>query len=397
MDKYRNMKVSQGKRKNGLLWLLFASCVIIGFIFAGCNKPQEKIKEELPNIRIEKPIIMDVEVTESYPATIESEDQADVVARVNGVILGKHFNEGDFVKKGQKLYTIEARNYAASSREAMASLSSAKASLDYAQHNYEALKKAYASNAVSEMEMLQALSQRDAARSDVELAETRLQTANTQLGYCTVIAPVSGKISSSSLDVGNYVNGEGSPVTLATIYGVDNLNIQFNISDNRYSEIAGPSGRLEGEEYKKVRFSIGNEYSGSRDGEKHSYSVDITYESPFVDVTTGNLNIKGKLNDADEIIRPGMYGIINLPIAEVKNGILVRDASISTNQRGKFLYTVNKNNEIVYTPIEIGELYNDTLRLVKSGLKGNEPYVRDAMITVRAGEKINPVESKNGK
>lgn len=370
-------------------WLILIACVAIGFFLAGCDKKKVPAESSAPVITVAEPIIKSVVVTDGYPATIESADKADVVARANGMIISKHFKDGDYVTKGQPLFTIESTIYSASLREAKAQLSSAEAQLRYATHHYNALQKAYQTNAVSEMEVLQAKSQYDAACASVMQAQSQVQTASTRMGYCNITAPVNGKITSATLDVGNYVAGEGSPVTLATIYDNKNLIVHFSMPESEYAKISDSSGSLAGEVYRNVDLLLTDDVKADP-SEVAGYKTDITYEAPAVDPSTGNLHIRGRIKEADGQLRPGMYGVVKLPVADVADGILVRDASISTDQRGKYLYTVNDKNEVVYTPIKTGELYDDSLRLVSSGLKSGQRYVVDAMMTVRAGEKITP-------
>lgn len=364
-----------------------------GLILASCGHDHKKQEQEIPEISVAEPLVENVEITETYPATIESADRADVVARVSGQILAKHYKDGDFVQKGQSLFTIESTVYDETLREARARLESANASLKYATHHYEALKKAYASHAVSEMEVMQALSQKEAAEADVMEARSQIKTAQTRVGYCTVPAPVSGKISSSTLDVGNYVNGEGSPVTLATIYNSDNLSVHFSIPEQQYASIREADGGFGNEVYRKVRVCLTNDENLAADSPQ--YIADIVYESPAVEATTGNIKLKGKIINVDSRLKPGMYGIVELPVADEAQGILIKDASISTDQRGKYVYTVDKSDNIVYTPIKVGQIYQDSLRLVTSGLKPGDRYVTDAIMKVRSGMKVHPVLVSN--
>ncbi len=390
MNKDKHNRISTKKVPNWALWLLFIICVALGFFFAGCKKDVKNASgSEIPEIATAKPEIRDVIITSTYPASIESSDKAEVVGRVNGLIKAKHFKEGDFVKAGQSLYTIESTIYDAGLREAEAQLASANAQLKYATHHYKALELAYKTNAVSEMEVSQALSQMQAASATVMQTQSQVNTARTKAGYCRVVAPISGRITSSTLDVGNYVNGEGAPVTLATIYNNDKMTVSLSIPEQIYAQISADGEGFKKEMYREVKLLLTNDESRANDVPQ--YIININYESPEVDSSTGNIILKGNIRGVDEKLRPGMYGIVKLPLNNVANGILVRDASISTDQRGKYLYTINAKNEVVYTPIQVGELYNDSLRVIKSGLKPDTQYVRDAMMNVRSGERVKPV------
>lgn len=389
-DNTANESCAGRSNRKIILYILFIGCAVAAFLLSGCKKEEKNnpASRPTPSIEVAEPVVMDVEATESYPANFESADQADVVARANGQILSKHFSDGQYVTKGQLLFVLESGEYENSTRQAQAELASARGNLEYANHHLAALRKAYSSNAVSQMEVAQAVSQQEAAAASVASAEAQLKNANLHTGYCRITAPVSGRISAPLLDVGSYVNGEASPVTLATIYNTGNMLVTFTIPDYRYAEITASGNGFRSDIYRNVDVKI----SSADDSDAATiYSIDISYEAPVVDESTGNIKLKGRLRSGADKVRPGMYGLVLLPTASIKNGVLVRDASISTDQRGKYLYTLNKNDEIVYTPITIGELYGDTLRLVKSGLKPGQRYVTDAVLTVRAGEKVKPL------
>ena len=123
------------------------------------------------------------------------------------------------------------------------------------------------------------------------------------------------------------------------------------------------------------------------------FTANLSYEAPSVDSSTGNVLLKATINGNSETLRPGMYCKVQLPTSVENKALLIKDASISTDQRGKYVYVVNDSNTVVYTHIEIGELYEDTLRVVRKGLRPNDRYVTRAMINVRQGEKVIPVTS----
>ncbi|MDE5842849.1 MAG: efflux RND transporter periplasmic adaptor subunit, partial [Muribaculaceae bacterium] len=331
-----------------------------------------------------------VVIYSDYPAHLVSESQADIVARVNGKILSRHFKEGAYVNQGDLLFTIEPTTYQASARQAMAQLESAQSQLEYATKHYEALREAFAVDAVSQMEVEQAKSSKTQAEASVKSARAALEVQNVRLGYCSVTAPVSGKISAALFDVGAYVAGEGSPVTLATIYDDSKLTIDFTIPELEISRINANEGGFNNEIYKKFPVIISSSPDGD-DSDGTKYYAELIYSSPNVDSSTGSLMLKAKIIDAADKLLTGMYGKVKLPVNNIKDGILIRDASISTDQRGKYIYTLNDSNKIVYTPIEIGDLYNDTLRLVKKGINSKTRYVTRAMMNVRAGETVKPI------
>lgn len=117
----------------------------------------------------------------------------------------------------------------------------------------------------------------------------------------------------------------------------------------------------------------------------------LDYLSPNVTLTTGTLRLRAELDNPEGTLRPGLFVSVTLPYGEADNAILVNDASIGTDQLGKYLYVVNDSNIVNYRHIEPGQLTDGNMRIVKSGLSPNERYVTKALLKVRQGMKINPV------
>lgn len=384
------MEISKKTYKIIGLIILFLVCVFIAFFSSACKKGvKEESEIAVKNIEVAYPEVDSVVIYSDYPAQLKSESQADVVSRVNGKIISRHFQEGAYVNKGDLLFTIEPTNYEASARQAQAQLESARSQLEYASKHYEALREAFAVDAVSQMEVEQAKSSKLQAEAAVKSAKAALDMQNLKLSYCRVTAPVAGRVSASLFDVGSYVAGEGSPVKLATVYDDSRLTIEFTIPESVYSRIINYKGGIENPMF--LNFPVVISSSPDGDSEGDIFHARLIYSSPNVDVSTGSLLMKARIIDNGERLLSGMYGKVKLPVDNVKDGILIRDASISTDQRGKYIYTVNDSNKIVYTSIEVGDLYQDSLRLVKSGISPKTRYVTRAMMSVRNGEKVNPV------
>lgn len=375
-------------KKQLLLSGLFVLCMLLAFFATGCKK-QVKQAEGPQEVAVAIPIVDSVTIYKDYPATIISDSQADVVAKVNGTILSRNFTPGSYVKKGQLLYVIDSKSYQANVSASQAQLASAKSQLEYASSHLKALKEAYKTNAVSEMEVAQAESAKAQAMAAVNSAQSSLQSQSIMLGYCKVVAPISGKITESALDVGEYVAGEGSPVKLATIYDDDDLVIDFSIPEYEYAAVTNSGKRFKDKAFTEMPVEIS---SSPEAGESISgYVASLIYEAPNVESTSGTVKMRAKVNNADEKLRAGMYARIKMPVKEEPHALLVRDASISKDQRGSYLYTLDNADKVVYTPVKIGDLYQDTLRLVTSGIRPDTRYVTQAMISVRSGEKVKPI------
>lgn len=370
--------------------LLFLICFFIAFFSAGCKKKSDAAPDrEVKSVEVANPVTDSVIIYADFPANLVSESQADVVAKVDGNILSSHFTEGSYVSKGQLLYIIDSSNYTPGVKQANAQLESALSQLDYAAKHYAALNEAFEMDAVSQMEVEQAHSAKVQAEAAVKSARSALDAQHTKLGYCRIVAPISGKITSSIKDPGSYVAGDGNPVVLATIYDDSNLTIDFSIPEYQYAQAASLPSGLNSEVYRSFPVELSASADGS--GASSVYQAALVYSSPNVEVTSGSIKMKAKILNPGNDLKAGMYGKVKFPINTVSDGILIRDASISTDQRGKYIYTVNDSNKVVYTPVEVGELYRDSLRLIKKGVKPDTRYVTRAMISVRNGETIKPV------
>lgn len=337
-----------------------------------------------PMISVAKPIVKDVTLTKNYPGYLTTEKTVNLVARVNGTLQSIAYYPGGRVKQGQLLFIIEPTLYKDKVVQAEAELKTAQAQLEYARNNYSRMKEALKSDAISQIQVLQAETSVTEGVAAVSNAEAELSTARTNLSYCYVRAPFDGTISKSTVDVGSYVGGSLQPATLATIYKDDQMYAYFNVSDNQWV------GMLMGDQQsakslpQKLMVQLGKEGT-------ETYPAILDYLSPNVDMSTGTLMVRADFNNPKGTLKSGLYVSITLPYQDAKNAILVREASIGTDQLGKFLYVVNDSDIVHYRPIQTGQLIGDTLRQVVGGISPQERYVTEALMKVREGMKIKPV------
>ena len=314
------------------------------FILAtGCRK-NEKAPDEAPVVDVAYPTVDSVVLHKTFPGLLSAGDDVEVVGRVSGILLTKNYTSGQYVQKGQLLFTIESEKYRDLVRQAEAQLATAKSQYELYSEQYEARKKALQTNAVSQMDVLSAKSSMEQAEAAIASAKASLSQARMNLGYCTVTAPISGYISPASVGVGGYVGGEGSPVKLCTIYDNSYLTATFDISDSEYESMIGVNGGPEGALYRSVPLTFSEKLP-------HRYSADLFYESPTVNSSTGTLQLRGNVENIDNELKDGMYVTVSLPYGSNPRAILVKDASIGTDQLGKYLYVVNDSDKIVFTGV----------------------------------------------
>ena len=356
-------------------------------VLTGCKEKKDAgAMKGMPTLAISvaKPIVKDITLTKDYPGYLTTEKTVNLVARVNGTLQSVSYAPGGRVKKGQLLFLIEPTLYNDKVAQAEAELKTAQAQLEYARNNYSRMKEAVKSDAVSQIQVLQSESSVTEGVAAVSNAEAALSTARTNLGYCYVRAPFDGTISKSTVDVGSYVGGSLQPVTLATIYKDDQMYAYFNVADNQWLEMSMNNQQPTKELPKKIMVQLGKEGT-------ESYPATLDYLSPNVDLNTGTLMVRANFDNPQGVLKSGLYVSITLPYGEADHAILVKEASIGTDQLGKFLYAVNDSDIVHYRHIEIGQLINDTLRQVLGGLSPQQRYVTEALMKVRDGMKIKPI------
>lgn len=339
-----------------------------------------------PEISVDSPEVRDIILTKDYPGYLTAEQTVNFVGRVNGVLQSANFQPGGMVRQGQVVFVIEPTLYQNAVAQAEAALKTAQAQLDYARSSYERMKEAIKSDAVSRIQYLQAESNVTEGIAAVSNAEAALKTARTNLGYCYVKAPFDGRIDRSQFDVGSYISGAIQPVTLATVYKDEKMYSYFNVADNQWIAmlLSGFSGKNNTDLPRNVTVRLG------KDGVQ-TYPGTLDYLSPNVDLSTGTLNVRAMLDNPKGILKSGLYVSVTLPYGEQKQAVLIPDASIGTDQLGKYVYLVNDSDVVNYRHITIGQLVDGTLRQILSGVSPQDKYVTKALLKVREGMKVKPI------
>ena len=346
------------------------------------NKPNPAQSGAALPIEVTTPIVREITLTREYPGYLKADATIPIMGRVNGSIIKRNFTEGSRVKKGDLLFVIEPTLYENAVAQAQASLQTAIAEQEYARSNYERMQAAISSNAVSEIELLQAKSRVESSNAAVANAKAALKTAQTKLGYCYIEAPANGSVGLARQPTGAYIAGEMSPVELCQLYKDDLMYAFFNIPDIQWFRKAlATSGGID---QSNITFTLG-------EGNIIRRSATIDYLAPNVNTGTGTLQIRAELPNSDGLLKSGSYISIIMPYDNVKDALLVKDASIGTDQTGKFIYVVNDSNEVEYRRIETGSIIDDTLRLVTNGLEPGERYVTRALLKVRNGMPVQPM------
>ncbi|MGL5683066.1 MAG: efflux RND transporter periplasmic adaptor subunit [Marinifilaceae bacterium] len=350
-------------------------------ILSAC-KDKKHHTEQMPalHIQVDTPQITNITCMFEYPAYLQSAQQVNLVARVPGYLQQIDYTPGEKVKKGQTLFVIEPQPYKDKLIAAQAAVQQAKAEYDYAQANYQKYQVAVKQNSVSEIDFLQSKSNYFSAQANLENAKAALNSAQINYDYCFVKAPADGVVSVNMFDVGNYVGSQGGSATLATFYADSQLYAYFNMAYSDY--------------YTALNFiKMGNKANVTITDPviaNQAWTGILDYSSPNVDQTTGTVNMRAVVDNTKEELLDGMYVRVHMPYQYVKNAIMIPEASIGTNQAGRYVYVVQKDSVVSLRQLTVGYLDNDGMRQVLDGIKPGEEYVVRALVNMRNGEKVVP-------
>lgn len=376
-------------KNTGIFIAMLAMLSGQAFILSSCSGHKDKNVDDtgyVMSVDVALPVVDSVVIHKTYPGYLAADKKIDIVARVNGYLIEKAFEDGQLVQKGAVLFRIEDTQYSDQLRQARAQLATAQATNEYATKHYAAMKKALESDAVSQMDVIQSESAMNESVAAIENAKAAVRTAATTLGYCTVYAPVTGRVSAPPVTVGDYLSGAGSPVTLTTIYDDTKVKAHFSIEDMQYLEILD-NLKNNAIDYEHIPVNFSDTLS-------ETFTGRLCYVAPNIVTNTGTIDLHVEIDNPDGLLKAGMYAVISLPVATEPKAILVKDASIGTDQLGKYLYVVNDSSKVVYTSIETGELVNDSMRIVTKGLAPTDRYVTKALLKVRSGMTVKPVTVK---
>ena len=367
------------------LTIIVLSTILL--LFSCKGKSNKNNNNRIPKVSVSKPYVMPIVLHKDYPGYLLSNNIVDVVGRVSGYVTLQNFSSGQHINAGDLLYIIEPTVYENEVSKAEANLKSAQASLDYYKNNYQRMLEASKSDAISQIDLIQAETNVRTAEANVKTAEANLKTAQNTLSYCYVKAPISGVLTTSGAGEGEYVSGsDGNPFKLTTIYNNDPIYAYFNIEDNQYLMIRMQSQNWESSLPKKV-------YVNMQEGSYPPIEATPNYISPFVNLKTGTLTLRALFENSKYDLKSGMYCTVSLPYGEEENAILIPDASTGTDQLGRYVYVIDDNNIVSYRHIEVGEIINDSLIHVKSGLNPDERFVTKALLKVRTGMKVEPINN----
>jgi RND family efflux transporter MFP subunit len=310
-----------------------------------------------------------------------------LIARVEGYLDKIHYEDGQFVKKGDLLFTIQQDQYKDQLQQAQAQVQAQQAALLYAKTELVRYSKLVKQDAATQTEVDHWNFEKASAEAQLLSAQAQVGLAKLNLGYTEVRAPFDGIVGKHLIDPGNLVGGGGQQAALAEMTQLDPIYVVANLSEQQVLQIRQNLGqrRLTFADLHKVPVDV-----ALSDQTGFPLQGTIEYVAPALDPATGTLLVRGILSNPDRTLLPGFFVKMRLPMAKVdRNALLVPDRSLQEDQGGRYLLIVNKDDVVEQRYVQLGQL-DGALRVITSGLKPDDRVVVGDLWRATPGTKVTP-------
>jgi multidrug efflux system membrane fusion protein len=344
----------------------------------GPEQAQAATAPQLPEVDVATVLDKTVTDWQEYSGRLEAIDKVDIRPQVSGTIVSVNFKDGALVKKGDVLFVIDPRPYAAEVDRAEAQLAAAKARDGYAQTDWQRAQRLIQDNAIAKRDFDEKKNAAAEAAANVKAAEAALETARINLGYTKIVAPVSGRVSRAEVTLGNVVSAGASSVPLTTLVSVSPIYASFDVDEQTYLKYIGRA---------RTGTSVPVEL-GLADESGYSRSGTIASVDNRLDTSSSTIRVRARFDNADGTLVPGLYARVKVGGGAPHRALLIDEAAIGTDQDKKYVLVVDGEGHVSYRNVTLGQLHGN-LRVIAAGLKDGERIVVRGLQRVRPGDAVH--------
>jgi RND family efflux transporter MFP subunit len=341
-----------------------------------------------PQVTVATPVVKTVVDQDEYVGRFEAVDAVEMRARVSGHLDAVHFEDGQMVRKGDLLFTIDRRPFQIALEEAKANLAQAKANLAFAETDLGRGKDLVGRNVISQQTYDQRMQTKRVAEANVAAQEAALKQAALNLEFTELRAPVSGRIGDRRVSAGNLVMGSvtGTTTLLATIQSTDPIRFGFTMDEGsylRYLRLSSKRQDIDSDGGKvRVKLRLLDEQIFSHEGR-------MDFVDNAIDASSGTIRGRAVFPNPNGTFTPGMFGRIQVAAGPPAEALLVPDVAIGTEQARKYVLVVDEENVARAKYVTLGPVI-DGLRVIASGLEAGDRVVVGGLMRARPGAKVAP-------
>ena len=344
-----------------------------------------------PTVTVAKPIERGVVDQDEYVGRFVAVDSVEIRARVSGYLEKVQFRDGQMVKLGDPLFTIDKRPFQNTLAQVRANLQQAKANLAFAESDLERAKQLTLDRTMTQQTFDQRTQAFRAAQASVAANEAAVRQAELDLEFTELRAPVAGRIGDRKVSPGNVVAGGSIPTTtlLATIVSLDPIRFEFTFDEASYLRYERLSGNGKDVTGREGGVNVALKLLDEKDYGHHGY---MDFVDNVIDKSSGTIRGRAVFSNPDAVLTPGMFGRIRVPGSPMYQALLVPDAAIGTEQVRKFVLVVGPDNKAVPKYLTLGPVVENNLRVIKDGLKADDRVIVNGLMRVRPGQTVTPQE-----
>ena len=314
----------------------------------------------------------------TYPASIKGVQDVQISPKIGGFITRINVKEGQTVGAGQVLFEIDNATYQAQVRQAQASVNTAQAACNTAKLSYENSQKLFENKVIGDFELKSATNQYEQAKAGLAQAQAALASAKEQLSFCFVKSPASGVVGTLPFKVGALV---GAQNVLTTVSNNSSMEVYFSMTEKDALEMSKSGDGLS--QLPAVQLQLA-------DGTIYGHEGKVTKMSGVIDPATGTVQLIAVFPNAEKLLKSGGSGAIVIP-HDNNSAIVIPQSCVSEVQDKKFVYTLGKDNKVVYTEIKVAPQNDGNNYVVTEGLKVGDKYISNGITKLSDGMVIVPI------
>ena len=306
---------------------------------------------------------------------VEAISTVSIKAQISGQLMRVHFKEGDFVKKGQLLFTIDRAPFEAALRQAEGTLARDEAQALNSKLDAERYQGLGKQGVASKQQVDAAAAAANAMAATVAADKAAVETAKINLEYTSIYSPINGRTGSVGVKEGNLVKANDVPI-LVTINQIEPIYVSFSIPEQQLAEL------------KQYSNAKSLKVEAAPQGSTQHFQGRLTFIDTSVDLTTGTIKLKATFDNAAHVLWPGQFADVNMTLKSQPNAIVVPTAALQTSQNGTYVYVVDENLTAKQQPVKVGwNVGEDTV--IASGLQPGQRVVTDGQLRLTPGAKVD--------